>query len=146
MTAHFPSWHAVVTYLLERLSSAPCDLVRSSSRKILLGSQSVVDLNRRKRVESNPIKALSRVTSWRSKWSLRNEVLITMGFEDGRSRGSPLTLRFSSCACLVLSSRSLACTTSSIATRGGEGTLSLPLTTCAHDLMCVSVSCLKVVC
>jgi hypothetical protein len=65
-----------------------------------------------------------------------------MGSE-GRGRGIPLTLRFSSRAHLVLSSMSLACTTSSTTAKGEEGTLSLPLTTCAHELMCVFVSCLK---
>jgi hypothetical protein len=87
-------------------------------------------------VELDPIQALSRVTSWRSKVSLRKLVLITMGSKEERGRGSPLTLRFSYHACLVLSSMSLACTTSSTATRGGGGTF-LPLTTCAHELMCL---------
>jgi hypothetical protein len=39
MTAHFPAWRAAVTCYLERLNSAICDLVRSSSRKILLGRE-----------------------------------------------------------------------------------------------------------
>jgi len=124
MNSHFPSWHVVVTCSLEHLNSTTCDLVRSSSRKILLGrgnnfllalrarSRSSANLKRRNRVEPNPIQALSRATSWRSRWSLRNDVPITMGFEVGRGRGSPLTLRFNSCARLVRSSMSLACTTS----------------------------------
>lgn len=57
-----------------------------------------------------------------------------------------ITLRFNSHACLVRSSISLDCTTSSTMARGGVRGISLPLVTHAHELMCVSVSCLKVVC
>jgi hypothetical protein len=132
MTAHFP---AVACCSLERLSSTTCDLVRSSSRKILLGSEnnfhlalrarsrSTTDLNQIKRVESDPIQALSKVTSWRSRLSLRNEVPTTMGSANGRGRGSPLTLRFSSRARLVHSSMSLSCTTSPLLLLEGGGGL-----------------------
>jgi hypothetical protein len=66
MTTHFLAWRAVVTCSLERLSSATCDLVRSSSRKILMGSEknlrlalraqsrSVVDLNWREWNQTQP--------------------------------------------------------------------------------------------
>ena len=156
--SHFPAWRAIVTNSLECLSSTTCVLVRSSSRKILLGSEnsfllalrarrrSTADLNQRKRVESYPSQALSRVTSWRSSFSLRNRVPTTMGSEDVIGKGSPLTLRFNSRACLVCSSMSLDCTTSSTTARGGARGVSLPLATCAHELMCVFVSCLKVGC
>jgi hypothetical protein len=56
-------------------------------------------------------------------------------------KGSPLALRFSSCARLVHSSMSLACTTSSTIVRRRGGAFSLPLYTYAHELMCVFASC-----
>jgi hypothetical protein len=105
MTTHFPARCAAITCSLERLSSATYDPVRSSLSKILLGSensfrltlrtqsQSATDQNRKKRVESDPIQALSRVTSWRSRLSLRNEVPITMGFADGRATNICLVLQ-----------------------------------------------------
>lgn len=54
------------------------------------------------------------------------------GLGEGHGEGRRFTFRFSSGTCLVRSSISLA--------------LSLLLTTCAHVLICVSVSCLKVTC
>ena len=145
ITAHFLACLAAATCSLDRLSSATCDFVRSSSRKILLGSEnnfrlaqraqsrSVVLRNLRKRVESWPSQAHSKFTSGIARVSLRNLVPTSKGSEEGGGGGRPLTLRFSSLARLVRSSKSLAWTTSSTAARGGV--LSFPRATCAHKLI-----------
>lgn len=145
ITAHFPACLAAATCSLDCLSSTTCAFVRSSLRKILLGSEnnfrlaqraqsrSVVLRNLRKRVESWPSQALSKFTSGIARVSLRNLVPTSKGSEEGGGGGRPLTLRFSSLACLVYSFKSLAWTTSSTVVRGGA--LSFPRTTYAHELI-----------
>lgn len=116
ITAHFLAYLAAVTCSLDCLSSATCAFVRSSSRKILLGSEnnfrlarraqsrSVVLQNLRKRVESWPSQPLSKFTYGIARVSLRNLVPTSKGSEEGRGGGRPLTLSFSSLARLVHSS------------------------------------------
>ena len=145
ITAHFPACLAIATCSLNCLSSATYAFVRSSSRKILLGSEnnfrlaqraqsrSVVLQNLRKRVESWPNQALSKFTSGIERVSLRNLVPTSKGSEEGGGGGRLLTLRFSSLARLVHSSKSLAWTTASTVVRGGV--LSFPKTTYAHELI-----------
>lgn len=120
ITAHFPACLAAATCSLDCSSSATCVFVRSSSRKILSGSENnfhlaqraqsrfVVLRNLRKRVESWPSQALSKFTSGIARVSLRNLVPTSKGCEKGRGGGRLLTLRFSSLARLVRSSKSLA--------------------------------------
>lgn len=100
--------------------------------------------NQINKVESCPSQALSNLISDMSRVSLKNPVATSIGSAEERGRGRPLTLRFSSLALRDRSSTSLACTTSSTAVIGGD--LSFPRTTCAHELMCVSVSCLRETC
>ena len=77
--------------------------------------------------------------------SRRNLAPTSIGSDEGWGKGRPLTLRFNYLARLLRSSPRFARITSSTATRG-VGVLSFPRTTSTQELMCVSISCLKVVC
>ena len=95
ITSHFPAFLAAATCSLDCFSSATCAQVRSSSRNILSRSENSLRLalraqslsaalwNLRKRVESRPTRALSKVKSGRPRVSLRSRVPTSIGSAEG---------------------------------------------------------------